>query len=57
MNTNKSKPLERILGEFSVKNGDCRELAPMFYRTQRDLPEQLEDFRSKQKKLTFALFL
>ena len=55
MNTNKNKPLERIIREFGVKNDDCRDIAPMFNRTLRDLSEQNADFRSKQKKLTFAL--
>ncbi len=55
MNTNKNKPLERIIREFGVKNGDCREITLKFNRTQRDLPELYADFGSNQKKLTFAL--
>ncbi len=39
MNTNKSKCLERILGEFGVKNGDCQTLANQFDRTQTKLPK------------------
>ncbi len=39
MNTNKNKPLERIIREFGVKNGDCQTLANQFDRIQTKLPK------------------